>query len=236
MQRDNCTYKQTRDKASRKSKRPSRQIGKKREKVQNKGILERKSRENNCKKFTREISQENFLELKDMSHQVLKTQCVPTVLSIDPYQGTQKTISTSFQRERETKLHTSGFGFFLTVILEARRQESKPFKVLKEKISTIFYPPSYQLKQYFQVCKILFISHMHFSRGFWKMSLQQNQRKKTNIWHIGIQGGTDPRKERGKGNTRNVSSASDLRTVSPETNIEGCPVPRFLLLLCQQTA
>lgn len=38
------------------------------------------------------------------------------------------------ERERETKgLHTSGFGFFLTVILEARRQESKPFKVLKEK-------------------------------------------------------------------------------------------------------
>ena len=45
--------------------------------------------------------------------------------------------------------------------------------------------------------------------------------KKTKIWHIGIQGGKDPRKETGKGNTRNVSSAPDL-SVSPETDIEGC--------------
>lgn len=60
-------------KLPRKSKRPSGQIGKKRRKSRIRAFLERKSRENNCKKFTCEISQENFLELKDMSHQVLKT-------------------------------------------------------------------------------------------------------------------------------------------------------------------
>lgn len=37
------------------------------------GFLETENSENNCKKFTGEISQENFPELKDMSQQILKT-------------------------------------------------------------------------------------------------------------------------------------------------------------------
>ena len=35
-------------------------------------------------------------------------------------------------------------------------------------------------------------------------------------------GGERPKKERGKGNTRTVSRASDLRIVSPQTDIQGC--------------
>lgn len=130
--------------------------------------------------------------------------------------------------ERETKgLHMSGSEFFLTAILEARRQESKAFKVLKGKISTIFCYQQftvYQLKQYFQVCKILkYLFPMCISQGVsGRCHSNKIRGKKTKIWHIGIQGGKDPRKETGKGNTRNVSSAPDLRIVSPETDIEGC--------------
>lgn len=144
------------------------------------------------------------------------------------------------ERERESKRITyEWLWIFLTVILEARRQESKPFKVLKEKISTIFYPPSYQLKQYFLRYAKYYLFPICISQGVsGRCHSNKIRGKKTNIWHIGIQGGTEFQERKGQEVKGTLECQQCIRSKNcePRDRHWGPSALRFLLPLCQQTA
>ena len=100
-------------KLPRKSKRPSWQIGKKRRKSRIRAFLERKSRENNCKKFTHEIRKFPRIEGHE-SPGFKNLVCIHCVQHRPIPRNTEDNFYElpERERERETKgLHTSGFGF-----------------------------------------------------------------------------------------------------------------------------